>query len=101
MKDLASALGNQLISGFQIGNEDVKWSILADDTVLKVEDPKDAIKKELITKSSKVADTKNTQKSIECSYSSNKLLEKLGKHFINILKIIKYHKFKQRGERQH
>ena len=56
------------IKGIQIGKEEVKLSLFADDMTLYIENPRDSIRKllELISKFSKVAGYKiNTQKSPE------------------------------------
>ena len=53
------------INGIQIGREEVKLSLYADDMILYIENPKDSTQKllELIKKFSKVAGYKiNTQK---------------------------------------
>ena len=55
------------IKGIQIGKEEVKLSLFADDMILYIENPKDYIRKLLkrINKYSKVAGYKiNTQKSL-------------------------------------
>ena len=63
---LASAIRQQKeIKGIQIGREEVKLSLFADDMILYVENPKDSIKKllELIHEFSKVTGYKiNIQK---------------------------------------
>ena len=62
------------IKGIQIRKEEVKLSLFADDTILYIEIPKDAIRKllELINKFSKVAGYKiNTQKSFAFLYTNN------------------------------
>ena len=63
---LATAIREEKeIKGIQIGKEDVKLSLFADDMILYIENPKDSIRKllELISKFSKVAGYKiNTQK---------------------------------------
>ena len=48
------------IKGIQIGKEEVKFSLFADDMILYIENPKDPTRKllELINKYSKVADIK-------------------------------------------
>ena len=54
------------IKGIQIGKEEVKLSLFADDMILYIENPKDSIRKllEIISEFSKVAGYKvNTQKS--------------------------------------
>ena len=55
------------IKGIQIGKEEVKLSLFADDKILYIENPKDTTRKllELINEYSKVAGYKiNTQKSL-------------------------------------
>ena len=67
------------IKGIQIGNEEVKLSLLADNMILYTENPKDATKKllELINEFSKVAGYKiNIQKSVVFLYTKNKLSER-------------------------
>ena len=59
---------------YQIGKEEVKLSLFADDMILFLENPKDSIRKllELISEFSKVAGHKiNTQKSLAFLYTSN------------------------------
>ena len=76
---LASAIREEKeIKGIQIGKEEVKLSLLADD-ILHLENPKDATRKllELITEFSKIAGYKiNTQKSIPFLYINNKSSER-------------------------
>ena len=56
------------IKGIQIGKEEVKLSLCADDMILYIENPKDTIRKLLFSEFSKVAWYKiNTQKSLEKS----------------------------------
>ena len=65
------------IKGIQTGKE-VKLSLFAEDIILYIENPKDAIKKwlELINKFSKVVGYKiNTQKSLAFLYINNERLE--------------------------
>ena len=55
------------VKGIQIGKEEVKLSLFADDMILYIENPKDSTRKllELINEYSKVAGYKiNTQKSL-------------------------------------
>ena len=62
------------IKGIQIGKEEVKLSLFADDMLLYIENPKDSIRKllELISEFSKVAGYKiNTQKSLALLYTNN------------------------------
>ena len=64
--------------GIQIGKE-VKLSLLADDMILYIENPKDATRNllELISEFGKVAGYKiNTQKSLEFLYTNNRRLER-------------------------
>ena len=65
---LATAIREEKeIKGIQIGNEEVKLSLFADDVILKIENPKDATRKllELISEFGKVAGYKvNAQKSL-------------------------------------
>ena len=72
------------IKGNQIGKEEVKLSLFADDMILYIENTKDATRKflELITKYSKVTGYKiNTQKSLAFLYTNNEKIEKLRKQF--------------------
>ena len=57
------------IIGIQIGKEDIKLSLFADDMILYIENPKDSTKKllELINEHSKI----NTQKSLAFLYTNN------------------------------
>ena len=84
------------IKGIQIGKEEVKLSLLADDMNLYIENPKDSTRKllELINVYSKVAGYKiNTQNSLAFLYTNN---EKVGKEiketipFTIAMKRIKY-----------
>ena len=65
---LVTAIGEEKeIKGIQIGKEEVKLSLCADDMILYIENPKDTIRKllELISEFSKVAGYKiNTQQSL-------------------------------------
>ena len=71
------------IKGIQIGKEEVKLSLFADDMILYLENPKDSTRKllELINEFGKVAGYKiNTQKSTAFLYTNNEAAEKkLGK----------------------
>ena len=72
------------IKGIQIGKEEVKRSLFADDIILYIESPKDSTRKllELISEYSKVAGYKiNTQKSFAFLYTNNEKIEKLRKQF--------------------
>ena len=67
------------IKGTQIGKEEVKLSLLADDMILYIENPKDATRKllELINEFDKVAGYKiNTQKSLAFLYTNNEKSER-------------------------
>ena len=69
------------IKGIQIGKEEVKLSLLADDMILYIENPKDLFSTrkviELINKYSKVAGYKvNTQKSLAFLYTNNEKTER-------------------------
>ena len=73
------------IKGIQIGKEEVKLSLFADDMILYIENPKDSTRKllelineyKLINEYSKVAGYKiNTQKSLAFLYTNN---EKTGR----------------------
>ena len=62
------------MKGIQIGKEEVKLSLFADDIILQLENPKDSIRKllELISEFSKVVGYKiNTQKSLAFLYTNN------------------------------
>ena len=77
---LATAIRQQKeIKGIQIGKEEVKLSLFADDMILYVENPKDSTPKllELIQEFSKVAGYKiNAQKSVAFLYTNNKTEER-------------------------
>ena len=65
------------IKGIQIGKEEVKLSLFADDMILYIENPKDATRKllELINEFGKVAGHKiNTQISLAFLYTKNNKL---------------------------
>ena len=72
---LATAIREEKeIKGIQIGKEEIKLSLFADDMILYIENPKDTIRKllELISEFSKVAGYKiNTQKSLTFLYINN------------------------------
>ena len=72
------------IKGIQIGKEEVKLSLFADDMILYIENTKDFTRKllELINEYSKAAVYKiNTQKSLAFLYTNNEKAEKLRKQF--------------------
>ena len=76
--------------GIQIGREEIKLSLYADDMILYIEHPKDSTLKllELINKFSKVAGCKNNiQKSVAFLYTSNEILQKEYKMTIYLLKL--------------
>ena len=67
------------IKGIQIGKEEVKLSLFADDMILYLENPKDSTRKllELIHEFGKVSGYKiNTQKSMAFLYTNNERAEK-------------------------
>ena len=67
------------IKGIQIGKEEVKLSLFADDMILYMENPKESTRKllELINEYSKVAGYEiNTQKSLAFLYTNNEKIEK-------------------------
>ena len=67
------------MKGIQIGKEEVKLSLCADDMILYIENPQDSNKKllELINEFCKVTGYKiNTQKSLSFLYTSNKKSER-------------------------
>ena len=80
MEALATAIREEkVIKGIQIGKEEVKLSLFADDMILYIEHPKDSIRKllELISEFSTVAGYKiNTQKSLAFLYTNNEKSER-------------------------
>ena len=78
------------VKGIQIGKEEVKISLFADDMILYIENPKDSTRKllELINEYSKVAGYKiNTENSLAfLTIAMRKLKEKLRKQFHSPLK---------------
>ena len=78
---LATAIRKEKeIKGIQIRKEEVKFSLLLDDMILYIENPKDTIRKllELIGEFSKVAGNKiNTQKSLLFLYINSEKSEQL------------------------
>ena len=84
------------IKGVQIGKEEVKLSLFADDMILYTENPKDTTKKllELISEYGKVAGYKiNAQKSLAFLYTNNERSEREIKEtisFTTATKRIKY-----------
>ena len=77
---LATAIREEKeIKEIQIGKEEVKLSLFADDMILYIENPKDATRKllELINKFGKVSGYKiNTQKSLAFLHTNNKRSER-------------------------
>ena len=83
---LATAIrAKKEIKGIQLGKEEVKLSLFADNMILYIENPKDSTRKllELINEYSKIAGCKiNTQKSLAFLYTTmRKEKEKLRKQF--------------------
>ena len=94
---LATAIrAEKEIKGIQIGKEEVKLSLFANDMILYIENPEDSTRKllELINEYSKVSGYKtNAQKSLEFLYTNNEKTEKEIKEtipFTIAMKIIKY-----------
>ena len=94
---LATAIREQKeIKGIQIGKEEVKLSLFADDMILYIENPKDATRKllELINEFGKVAGYKiNAQKSLAFLYTNEEKSEREIKEtlpFTTATKRIKY-----------
>ena len=77
---LATAVrAEKYIKGIQIGKEEVKLSLFADDMIRYIENPKHSTRKllELINEYSKVAGYKiNTQKSLAFLYTNNEKTER-------------------------
>ena len=97
MEGLATAIREEKeIKGIQLGKEEVKLTLFADDMILYIENPKDTTRKllELIKEYSKVAGYKiNTQKSLTFLYTNNKKAEREIKEtipFTIAMKRIKY-----------
>ena len=80
LEDLDTAIREEKeIKGIQIGKEEVKLSLFADDKILYIENPKDATRKllELINEFGKVAGYKiNAQKSLAFLYTNNEKSER-------------------------
>ena len=94
---LATAIrAGKEVKGIQIGKEEVKLLLFADDMILYIENPKDSTRKlsELIKEYSKVAGYKiNTQKSLAFLYTNNEKAEREIKEtipFTIAIKRIKY-----------
>ena len=78
MEVLATAVREEKeIKGIQIGKEEVKLSLCADDMILYIENPKDATRKllELINEFGNVAGYKNAQKSLAFLYTNDEKSE--------------------------
>ena len=80
MEVLATAIREEKeIKGIQIGKEEVKLSLFADDMILYIENPRDATRKilELINEFVKVAGYKiNAQKLLAFLYTNNERSER-------------------------
>ena len=80
MEVLATSIREEKeINGIQIGKEEVKLSLFADDMILYIDNPKDATRKllELINELGKVAGYKiNAQKSLLFLYTNDEKSEK-------------------------
>ena len=80
MEVLATAIrGEKQIKGIQIGKEEVKLSLFADDKLLYIENLKDTTRKllERINKFGNVVGYKiNTQKSVALLYTNNEISER-------------------------
>ena len=80
MEVLATAIREEKgIKGIQIGKEEIKLSLFADDMIFYIENPKDSTRKllELISEYSKVSGYKiNTQKSFAFLYTNNEKTER-------------------------
>ena len=94
---LATAIrAEKEIKGIQIGKEEVKFSLFADDMILYIENPTDSTRKllELINEYSKVAGyTINKEKSLVSLYINNEKIEREIKEtipFTIAMKRIKY-----------
>ena len=93
MEVLATAIrAEKEIKGIQIGKEEVKLSLFADDMILYIENPKDSTRKllELINEYSKVAGYKiNMQKSLAFLYTNNEKTEREIKEIIQFTIVMK------------
>ena len=108
MEVLASAIRqDKEIKDIQIGQEEVKLSLFADDMILYMENPKDSTKKllELIHEFSKVAGYKiNAQELVAFLHTNNEATEREIKESIPFTVVQKTHKIprnksNQRGEK--
>ena len=88
MEDLATAKrAEKEIKGIQIGKEEIKLSLFADDMILYIENSKDSTRKllELINEYSTLAGYKiNTQKSLAFLYTDNEKIEREIKETIHL-----------------
>ena len=77
LEDLATAIREEKeIKGIQVGKEEVNLSLFAVDTILYLENPKDATRKLLINEFGKVAGYKiNAQKSLAFLYTNGEKSE--------------------------
>ena len=87
LKVLATAFrAEKEIKGIQIGKEEVKLSLFADDMILHIDNPKDSTRKllELLNDYSTVAGYKiNTQKSLAFLYTNSEKIEREGNNSIH------------------
>ena len=96
MEFLATAIREEKeINGIQIGKEEVKLSLFADEMILYIQNPKDATRKllELINECGKVAGYKIAQKSLAFQYTNDEKSEREIKEslpFTTATKRIKY-----------
>ena len=81
MEVLATAIrAEKEVKGIQIGKEEVKLSLFADDMILYIENPKDSTRKllDLINKYSKAAGyIINTQKPLVFLYTNNEKTKRI------------------------
>ena len=84
MEVLATAIrAEKEIKGIQVGKEEIKLSLFADDMILYIENPKDSTRKlrELINEYSKVAGYKLTHRNPLHSYTQTMRKQKLRKQY--------------------
>ena len=86
---LATAIREEKeIKGIQMGKEEAKLSLFADDMTLYIENPKDTIRKsvELISEFNNVAGYKiNTQKSLAFLYNNEKSKREIKESILNLI----------------
>ena len=107
MKVLATSIKQEKeIKGIQIGREEVKLSLFADDMILHIKNPKVSTQKllELVNEFSKVAGYKiNVQKSVSFLYTNNEISEGESKKIYHLKshqkEKISSNKLNQRDER--